>query len=392
MRLRFTLTMSLVLLSCCITLANHIVGGYMRYTCLGNNNYRMELIVFRDCDSGGAPFDSDPVGGVMATISVYQGNEQTPSQTQTLEAPIVKVIMPSSPCASLQDQCFEQGTYFFNLIIPTSSLPTHIVYQRCCRGPGYSNIDISGVQGNTFTISVTPEAMSVCNSSPRYINPPMFCSKFPDPFSFDHSFVDVDGDSIAYEFCAPLTGGGNDQSNFEALNGVAPNPDAPPPFANVNFLAPHSASQPIPGNPPFAINPTSGEVTAMPSALGSFLYAVCIKEYRNGLLLSETQYEFVHDVSFFTPAFVVEDPSLNFELLPNPASQVAKLRWDAAIGRSGPVRAQVRRADGVLVFETKADWNKGMLQLATVNWPVGVYTVTLVDADGRRASRRLVVH
>ncbi|NCP46715.1 MAG: hypothetical protein GW818_09935, partial [Flavobacteriales bacterium] len=37
--------------------ASHIVGGVMTYQCLGNNDYQINLTVYRDCNGVGAPFD-----------------------------------------------------------------------------------------------------------------------------------------------------------------------------------------------------------------------------------------------------------------------------------------------------------------------------------------------
>ena len=39
--------------------ATHIVGGELYYQCLGNDQYRITLNVYRDCYNGVPPFD-DP--------------------------------------------------------------------------------------------------------------------------------------------------------------------------------------------------------------------------------------------------------------------------------------------------------------------------------------------
>ena len=37
--------------------AAHLVGGDLTYTCTGNNQYQLKLVVYRDCNSTGAQLD-----------------------------------------------------------------------------------------------------------------------------------------------------------------------------------------------------------------------------------------------------------------------------------------------------------------------------------------------
>ena len=57
--------------------ATHIVGGEIYYTCLGNNDYKITLKLYRDCFNGQAPFDAPAYigiynsgGGLVNTLSV----------------------------------------------------------------------------------------------------------------------------------------------------------------------------------------------------------------------------------------------------------------------------------------------------------------------------------
>ena len=49
-----------------INYATHIVGGEMNYRCLGNNQYEIQLTVFRDCDTGIPDFDDPASIGIFA--------------------------------------------------------------------------------------------------------------------------------------------------------------------------------------------------------------------------------------------------------------------------------------------------------------------------------------
>ena len=48
--------------------ASHIVGGEMYYDCLGGNQYKITLKLYRDCLSDGAEFDNP------LYITVFDGN------------------------------------------------------------------------------------------------------------------------------------------------------------------------------------------------------------------------------------------------------------------------------------------------------------------------------
>ena len=48
--------------------ANHIVGGEVFYDNLGGNNYRISIVVYRDCFSSGAQYD-DPLSLGIFTSS-----------------------------------------------------------------------------------------------------------------------------------------------------------------------------------------------------------------------------------------------------------------------------------------------------------------------------------
>ena len=103
--------------------------------------------------------------------------------------------------------------------------------------------------------------------------------------------TDLDGDSLHYELCAVLNGGSNSGGQ------IAPNPASPPPYQPVPFLTGYSVVQPISSFPAFNINPYTGILSGTPNQIGQFVFAICVAEYRNGILLSTTRRDFQFNVT-----------------------------------------------------------------------------------------------
>jgi len=198
----------------------------------------------------------------------------------------------NNPCIEPPDDfCVQEGTYDFEVDLPISSKPYHVTYQRCCRNWNIANIDDPRNIGSTFTIEITPAAQTVCNSSPDFNDypPPIICVN--QPWLFDHSATDPDGDQLVYEFCAPLEGAGivgaYEPGDPTGCDGFRPNPSCAPPYEGVQFILPdYTPIQPMGGNPIIVMDPFTGEISGTPEFEGQYSIGVCVSEYRNGQLMS----------------------------------------------------------------------------------------------------------
>lgn len=345
--------------------AAHIIGGEITYECLGFTNgdpnsnsrtYRFTMKIYRDCQGGGADFDSAPFGAFTASVSIYQEGVATAINTYYLSAPTETFIDPDpgNPCVQIPGNvCVEEGIYIFpDIDLPIIEDSYFITYQRCCRNNSISNISNPGGSGATYFIELTPEAQESCNNSPTFNNFPPIILCADQPFVFDHSATDAEGDQLVYEFCTPFLGGGLNFDMPQAGNGIAPDPDLPPPYNSVQFLAPnYTPLTPLGNASPVTINLTSGQITGTPGFIGQFVVGVCVSEYRNGQLLSVVRRDFQFNITSCDPTVVadlLEDEVINEAFVINQCgdtrvtfinqsyqqSFISDFRWEFDLGGS----------------------------------------------------------
>lgn len=268
----------------------HLVGGEMYYECLGNNQYRIYMKVYRDCRNQvnpAAPFD-DP-----SPFSVFDGNGNQVAingGSNTVYVPISAdpnnlPVSTGNPCViPPTGLCVEEATYETTITLPYNPDGYHIAYQRCCRNSSITNIFNPNSYGGTFTVFISDLAQTTCNTSAQFTNFPPIVICTNQPLSIDHSATDPEGDSLVYSFCAPYTG-------FQMGN-PGPGPATPPPYSTVPFIPPLSPTNPLGGNPQITINSQTGIITGIPTITGQYVVGVCVEEYRNGVLLSTLRRDF----------------------------------------------------------------------------------------------------
>ncbi|MBM3170286.1 MAG: gliding motility-associated C-terminal domain-containing protein [Bacteroidetes bacterium] len=265
--------------------ATHIIGGELYYDCLGGNNYLITLKVYRDCLNGQAPFDNP------ASISVWDAGGNL-LQTINLPFPGANNVpfTPNSPCFQAPPNvCVEEAIYTFQTTLPVQTSGITLAYQRCCRNNSIVNLVNPGSTGSTYQTTIPGTNLVTCNSSPRFNNFPPIAVCLGDSLKFDHSATDPDGDSLVYELCSTYHGG--------SVATPMPIPTSPPPFTPITFSPPFSALYPLASNPPIAIHPSTGFMTAVPNQLGQYVVGMCVREYRNGVLIGVHQRDFQFNVT-----------------------------------------------------------------------------------------------
>jgi gliding motility-associated-like protein len=265
--------------------ATHIIGGELYYDYLGGDQYQVYLKLYRDCGPGNV---NNTQYDATATIGVF-GGDGTNLFVQDLIFPganAVPVVLDNACLTAPPSICVQLAVYTGVFTLPARIDGYHLTYQRCCRTPTIINIPNAGDLGLTCTIRV-PGSDNRANSAARFEVYPPIALCLNEPLTFDHSATDPDGDELVYELCTPFNGG-------TALVPI-PTPSAPP-YTEIPWGPGYSEGYPMDSDPAIAIDPNTGLLTLRPTLVASYTVAIRVKEFRGGVLLSETRRDFRFDV------------------------------------------------------------------------------------------------
>lgn len=301
--------------------ATHVIGGEITYRCLGNQQYEINLTVYRDCFNGQPWFDNP------AWVSVFRADW---TLADTLMLPYVSndtlPIILSNPCLTAPPNiCVHKSAYRDTVTLPFVPGGYTIVYQRCCRNQLIQNIWYPLDSGASFIAEIGEAALLECNSSAEFRSWPPIAICVHEPIDFDHGATDVDGDSLVYRLCTPLLGADTMITQ--------PKPPKPGPYAAINWVnPPYSDANMLGGPNPLTIDPHSGFLTGVPNTIGNFVVGICVDEYRDGALISSTRRDFQYNVAacgypnaaFFAPAIICDGLTVSFD---NQSANASQFTW-----------------------------------------------------------------
>lgn len=276
----------------------HLMGGNISYEYLGETfpgsgtySYRITLVTFLDCTS---PYWGTGFPETSLDIGVYEGSA-TPINplpfVTTINLPLVDSVPVAPPlpsgCAIADIPCIYQITYIQTVNLPLSFSGYHLYYERCCRNGTVMNLDNPGGQGMVFSAYIPPTI--AVNSSPVFTDMPVPFICVNDTTGILNTATDPDGDLLIFSFEDAYEGEYTDGGNpaISDYNAISP--------INVPFPSITWAPGGYDKNKPFGptgyafINSFTGYSQYKPVAIGNYVIAVEIKEYRNGNLIGITR-------------------------------------------------------------------------------------------------------
>lgn len=233
--------------------ATHISGGEIYYDCLGGDQYRITLVVYRDCigvdlDNSYQLNVTSPCGNKTMTVSTTGGTEI--SQLCASE-------LSSSTCNGGSFPGIQQYLYTGTVNLPACDSWT-ISWTEPYRNAAIANLVNPGNK-NVYIQAKLNNVAGPCDDSPQFSNTaiPYVCATFPITYSY--GAFDPEGDSLTYTFISAMNTGA-----------VA-----------LPYQATFSGLQPITG---ITLDPQTGEVNFTLNSIGNWVVVVRVDEYdANGI-------------------------------------------------------------------------------------------------------------
>lgn len=278
--------------------ASHIVGGEINYRCLGGDRYEIVMTVYRDCFYGNPLvwFDNP------ASIGIFDRDNRIryDLRMRLMNNDTLEPVLSGACYVAPPSVCVHTTRYRDTVTLPFIEGGYQLAYQRCCRNETIQNIIDPANTGATFYAFISEESLRSCNSNAVFKSWPPVYICVGEPIYFDHGAADIDGDSLVYRLCTPLTGATPDSPN--------PRPPNPPPYALLRWLSPFG-EQDMLGGEPLQIDSRTGLLTGLPRIAGQFVVGICVEEYRDGVLISTTRRDFQYNIglcgktesAFFSP-------------------------------------------------------------------------------------------
>ncbi len=287
---------------CCLStaLGSHIVGGIISQKFISRslnvNTYDISVRLYRDCGRITSSYNT------IVELYIYEGNSTEPLIRRfcTLKRTSIRTVNPPSyPCLTVPSYvCVQQADYYSDTLseqtlisLPLSNQTYRILTRVCCRNVLIGNVLNPSTAGATYYAEITPEGQVANSSSPDFnlFPPTVICQN--EALNFDHSATDIDGDNLVYEFCnSPNTGTGPSCNSGTSICNA--------PFTSVLYKPGFTGSNPLGPNatPAIRINAQTGFITGTPLVQGNYVVGVCIKEYRNGILMGTVFRDFQFNV------------------------------------------------------------------------------------------------
>lgn len=395
---RIYFTHLLFLMSCLMFLwpkaqASHIIGSSMSYTCMGNNQYKITLEVYKDNHNTQPDFDEQAIIGVYTCGNNISCKNLTQTDVVLTAISALDTSYEFLPPNYPNGKPFNLtptliGFYHFNITLPENEEPYYIIHQRYSNNQTILNVDIGGFYGIISMLELKPEVNSLCNTSPMFHQPPLSQLCLNYEMYFDYGASEPDGDSLSYSFFNPFAYYSDDPIGI-VCGSTFPEPPCPPPFDLVGY------NNKYPSEKPFGLNiddqnfDSSGVLHVNPKyTIGNYLTGIKVSEYRNGNLLSTTYRTMITNVilCLWTDT-KSEEKQESITIVPNPGKDQVNL----IMNQLNPEIAVLHLSNiqGKLVLNKIVQPGSNFLDVSSL--PKGIYFYQIIENGGLVSNGKLVL-
>ncbi len=279
--------------------ATHFVGGELNYKLINSITleYEVELSLYRDCL--GVLFND------QYDIYLLHKNGLDILDTITLNKTnnhiIENTIPPNSNCLVIPPEvCVEKYIYKVNTSFSSYDSLRYLFFASTARNQGIVNIKNNDLNlGYSLFVEIPDLTTPVINSNPKYNNIPPIGICISDTFRINQSAIDFDGDSLVYELCSPYSVKLTNPSDVQSFDIQLPQPAT-------EFASGFSFLNPFGSNGFIEIDSVTGHLMGKCNVEGRYLVGICVKEYRNGELLTSHLRDFQFNVTDCVPVSAAE--------------------------------------------------------------------------------------
>ncbi len=240
-------------------LATHYQGGELLYECLGGNQYRVTLRLYRDC--AGVDFGSSIQVNFASTSCGQNFNQSLPLTGSSEVSQLCASDLANSTCNGGALPGTEQYIYQGIVTLPAVCPDWLASVTLSNRNNAITNLVAPG-NNQLYIEAEIDNSGSLCNNSPSFTSLPVPYICNGEVFNFNHGAVDADGDSLVYTLIQPRTGGGTP---------IGYNPGFTPGYPIVTASS------------TFPFNTETGAFSFTPAGVQISAVAVRVDEYRGGV-------------------------------------------------------------------------------------------------------------
>ena len=285
--------------------ATHIIGGDVSMRAVGSTPglFRLQLNQYWDETKTGTG-NRDP----SVKLLIFRKNNPVLIEGIILNLQeAVPLAFGNAACAKLRNLNFTEARYYANHQFDPSRYTDpggyYMVWERCCRNDGLTNVNTGTPDGVAMTFylefpPMTKNGRAFANSAPDFHPPNGDYICLNKPFTFDAGAVDADGDQLRYSLVTPLNG-------YTTRTTPSTGDESPKKsYPTIEWGPGYSLTNIIPGNPALSIDPATGRLSVRASQEGLYLFSVQCEEFRNGERIGVVRRDFqlpVVDCSKTTP-------------------------------------------------------------------------------------------